>query len=235
MKTIFAFLFIAVCTVGLYYLLFDEHSTLLYVNVCTACITEGILCLSIPMLADERLLTFKRAASQYILVTYSILIFLWTTGYTLFMSESDSIKYLYVGLLVISVVFIFLLIVTEVGGDAMRKKEETLQATIRMKKQTILSLENFWFEVQNELCNHSDWENETLHTLRATLDKIASIPVEKWERNEDIAEEVNRRLSELGNAISAAGANVAEEEKQLAVTNLLNRLRNYVVTLKSTL
>lgn len=235
MKTIFAYLLTAVCSVVLYYLLFDEHSTLFYVNICVVCIAEGILCLSIPILANERLLTFKRTASQSVLVVYSVLAFLWTTGCTLFVPENDSIKFLYIGLLVISVIFIFLLIVTEVGGDAMLKKEKTLQATIRMKKQTVLSIENFWLETKDELCNHSDWENETLRTLRVILDKAASIPVEKWERNEDIAEEMNRKLLKLGDAIRVAVTNVAEEEKQLEVTNLLKRLMNYVVTLKSTL
>ncbi|WP_294557925.1 hypothetical protein [uncultured Bacteroides sp.] len=234
MKTVLSFFLIAVCTVVMYYLLFDEYSTLFYVNICIACVTESIFCLSLPILTNKRLLTFKRAASQYVLTAYAIFAFLWVTIYTLSMSESYSIKSLYIGLLLISIVFIFLLIALEVGGDAMQKQEKVLQTTILAKKQGILSLDEFWLEVKNELCNHSDWEDETLKMMRSILDKVASIPAEKWECNEDIVEKINEKLSKLSDAILAVG-NVEDVEKRQIVTRQLNHLRNYIVTLKSTL
>lgn len=234
MKTVLSFLLIAVCTVAIYYLLFDEYSTLFYVNICVACMAEGIFCLSVPVLTNERLLTFKKAGSQYVLSAYAIFAFLWVTVYTLFMSEDFSAKSLYIGLLLISIVFIFILIALEVGGDAMQKKEKDLQTTILAKKQGILSLEDFWLEAKDEMCNHSDWEDETLRTLRSVLDKIASIPAEKWERNDDIVEKINEKLSKLGDAIQAI-ENVEDVDKCQLVTRQLNQLRNYVITVKTTL
>lgn len=235
MKTFIAYLAAIVCTVILYYLLFEEHDMLFYINAAVACLVEGTLFLAFPILSDESPLTFKKAASQYVLTLYGAIIFLWTSGYSLFVTESNSLNTLYIGLLVISIFFLLVLTVTEIGGEAMQRKEVTLQTTMQEKKLVFLSIENIWFEIKEELCNHSEWEDTTLKTIRSILDKITSIPAEKLERNEEIVEDINAKLAELCELILSKAGNDTEETYSLAITKKVNLLNNYIKNIKTIL
>lgn len=235
MRTFIAYLVAVACTVTLYYLLFEEHDTLFYINAVIACLAEGTLFLAFPILSDESPLTFKKAASQHVLTLYGAIAFLWTSGYSLSVTGSGSLKTLYIGLLLISIFFLLALTVTEIGGEAMQRKEVTLQTTVQKKKLVFLSIENIWFEIKEELCNHSEWEDATLKTIRSILDKITSIPAEKLERNKEIVEDINAKLAELSEIISSKVENDTEEAHRLSITKKVNLLHNYIKNIKTIL
>ena len=235
MKTLTAYLITIACTVTLYYLLFIEHNMLFYINVVIACLAVGTLFLAFPLLSDESPLTFKKAASQYVFTLYGAAAFLWTSGYSLFITENDSLKTLYIGLLLTSIFFLLALTVTEIGGETMQRKEVILQTTVQKKKQVFLSIENIWLEIKEELCNHAEWEDTTLKTIRSILDKIISIPEEKLERNKEIVEDINTKLAELSELISSKIGNGTEEAYRLSITKKVNLLNNHIKNIKNIL
>ncbi len=54
-----------------------------------------------------------------------------------------------------------------------------MDQSVAVKKRTIMSVELFWTEIQDELNHQTDWEEEALRNIRLILDKIALIPAEK--------------------------------------------------------
>ena len=134
MKSIITFIGVAICTALLYHLIYEEHTTLFYVNVVVTWLTEGILLLNIPVFSNTKLLDFKNAASLTILNSASIILLLWTIGYSLFTEEQENLENLYIGMLIISIIFIIALGITEIGGSAMKKQEAQLNTTIQKRK-----------------------------------------------------------------------------------------------------
>ena len=208
------------CTVAVLHLIFDEHTKLFYINVVTTCIAEVILLSNIPLLSNERLLTFKNAASSTILDAYAIILFLWTAIYSIFVEEEGDYKVLYIGMLVITV-------------DVMQKEEERQKQTTVSKKVYLLSLNSYFLDVQKILSSlTSDWKDDVLRTLKVTLDKMSMIPSEKLNRNESVVSEMNQRLEEIKGLASSLHGNDNEGQKSQIVRKI-DQLNNYITTIKS--
>lgn len=235
MKAILTYLGVAGCTVLLYYLIFEEHANLFYWNVVIACAAEAILLGNLPLLSNEKWLTFKNAASYLVLNSFALALFAWTTFYTLAITDGNNFDTLYIGLATIGIVFIALLGVIEVGGGFMQKQEAVMDQRVAVKKRTIMSVELFWTEIQDELNNQTDWEEDTLRNIRLVLDKIASIPAGKIERNSDVISEINGKLESLKEKILTLPSSDIPEKAQQEITKQIQRIANYVVTIKSTL
>ena len=138
------------------------------------------------------------------------------------------------GLAAIGIVCIALLGVAEVGGDFMQKQGIVMEQTVATKKRTLISVELYWTEIRDELNNHTDWEENTLRNIRLVLDKMASIPVGKIERNSDVISEINGKLESLKDKILALSSVETKEKAQEEITKQIQRITNYVVTIKST-
>lgn len=235
MKTVLTYIGVAACSVLLYYLAFEEHADLFYWNVVIACIAEAILLGNLPFLSNDSFLTFKNAASYMVLNSFALVLFVWTTLYSLAIADGNNFDTLYIGLAAIGIVFIALLGVVEVGGGFMRKQEIAMEQTVSTKKRTLVSVELYWTEMRDELNNHTDWEEYTLRNIRLVLDKIASIPANKIERNNDVISEINGKLESLKDKIFALSSVEIKEKAQEEITKQIQRITNYVVTIKSTL
>ena len=221
------------CTVVVLHLIFDEHTKLFYINVVTTCIAEVILLSNIPLLSNERLLTFKNAASSTILDAYAIILFLWTAIYSIFVEEEGDYKVLYIGMLVITVVSILAFGAVEIGGNVMQKEEERQKQTTVSKKVYLLSLNSYFLDVQKILSSlTSDWKDDVLRTLKVTLDKMSMIPSEKLNRNESVVSEMNQRLEEIKGLASSLHGNDNEGQKSQIVRKI-DQLNNYITTIKS--
>lgn len=142
---------VIVCTVIVYRLIFDELSTLFYVNVTVACVAETILLINIPILSNRQLLTFKNAASSIVLDIFAIVLFLWTSIYSLFVEEKSDYRILYIGLLVTIIIFIFLFGSVEMGGSFMQKEEKRQQQVSQEKRMFSNFLTIYYMEVCNIL------------------------------------------------------------------------------------
>lgn len=235
MKSIITFIGVAICTALLYHLIYEEHTTLFYVNVIVTWIAEGILLLNIPVFSSAKLLDFKNAASLTILNFAAITLLLWTIGYSLYTEDQENLDNLYIGILVVAIVAIIAIGMTEVGGSAMKKQEAELKTTIQRKKRISISTNMILADARDCLCNQSEWEDETLSALKNVLDKIASIPAEKAERNEDVMSDINDKLNEIQDLLNQYSKDNSDGALMQSITRKINQLKNYVVTIKSTL
>lgn len=225
-----------VCTIFIYYLLFDEHSKLFYINLATTCLAEVILLANIPMLSNDKWLTFKNAATTTILNVYAISLFLWTSIYSLCIEREEDCKILYIGMLSISTLFIVLLGITELGGSVMKEQEESILQTIQNKKAVLNSLHKYWLETLQMIQDvNFEKKDVLLHDIRIILDKITVIPSAKLEDNPSITSEINLRLDDLKkqiNTITNDNDSSSAVEKTILKVKLLN---NYIISVKSSL
>lgn len=226
---------VIVCTVIVYRLIFDELSTLFYVNVTVACVAETILLINIPILSNRQLLTFKNAASSTVLDIFAIVLFLWTSIYSLFVEEESDYRILYIGLLVTIIIFIFLFGSVEMGGSFMQKEEKRQQQVSQEKRMFSNFLTIYHMEVCNILITvNAGAADEIKRILEMVLDKISTILSEKLERNESVTTSIYEKLNE----IKALVENLRKEDTQetnIQIIHKLESFNNYVTTIKSTL
>lgn len=223
-----------VCTAIIYHLIFNEHNTLFYFNVVTACVTEIILFLNIPILSDKKLLTFKNAASTTLLNIYAIALFLWTTICSLYIENEDNYKILYIGILAVTIVFAFLLGSVELGGNIMQKEEKKINQSIQVRKELNAFLEMYRMEIKDIYENIPyEPEDKNFHLLETILDKISIFPIEKL--NQDTIIDIKGKLDEIKKLLKELCETKQKDIIESQMIRNIKNLNNYINTLKSTL
>ena len=224
------------CTAGIYYLLFDEHSTLFYVNTIVTCLAEVLLLANIPIWSGEKMMTVKNASASVSVNIYAVLVFLWTTIYTLaiYNAEEENYKPLVIGLLGITLLFVILYGATMIGGGVTEKHVEELQTKSASKKLFVFSVQESFTNIKEALHDEdSDWKDETLKALRTIADKIGAMPTEKLSKNTDIASELKERMESIAEMCEGLATAENKAEQQAKITRKTNQLKNYLVTIKT--
>ena len=229
-------LLVVACTAGIYYLLFDEHSTLFYANTIVTCLAEVLLLANIPIWSGEKMMTVKNASASVSVNIYAVAVFLWTTVYTLaiYNSEEENYKPLVIGLLGITLLFVILYGATMIGGGVTEKHVEELQAKSTSKKLFVFSVQESFTNIKEALHDEeSDWKDETLKVLRTIADKIGAMPTEKLSKNTDIASELKERMESIAEMCEGLATAENKTEQQAKITRKVNQLKNYLVTIKT--
>ena len=224
------------CTAGIYYLLFDEHSTLFYVNTIVTCLAEVLLLANIPIWSGEKMMTVKNASASVSVNIYAVSVFLWTTIYTLaiYNAEEENYKPLVIGLLGITLLFVILYGATMIGGSVTEKHVEELQTKSVSKKLFVFSVQESFTNIKEALHDEeSDWKDETLKVLRTIADKIGAMPTEKLSKNTDIASELKERMESIAEMCEGLAAAENKAEQQAKITRKANQLKNYLTTIKT--
>lgn len=230
MKTGITILGTIICTIFVYYLLFNEYETLFYINVISTCAVETILLSGIPLFSETKLLTFKNAATWNIIIVSAGLFFSWTTIYTFIFANGENLKTLYIGQLLIAILFLILFGMVEVGGSTMKKQDETMHKTIQVKKETVYSIQTYWFDIKELLNNQTIWCEETLQQIRIVFDKISAIPANKIEQNKEDWEEIQIKIKELKSLCeSYAEENNSKELMQQKISQNINFIKKQVL------
>lgn len=225
-----------VCTIIAYYLLFEIHSKLFYINMITTCIAEVILLANIPILSNGKWLNFKNVAITTILNTYVITLVLWTSIYSLYIEDEKEYRILYIGMLTISIIFIVLLGSTALGGGFMKTQEQSFHHKTRNKKAFLISPNAYWLEIRQTLqAIKSDWKDNTLHDLRIVLDKVSVISSVKLENNPDVADEINVKLNEIKEKCMEISNDEENHRLQEEATLTIEQFKNYITAIKSSL
>ena len=225
-----------VCTITIYHLLFDEHSKLFYINSVTTCIAELILLANIPILSNDKWLTFKSAATTSILNIYAIFLFLWTSIYSLCIEEESDYKVLYIGMLTVSIIFIVLLGITELGGGFMQKQDQDIKQATQKKKVLLISLSMYWNDIENILETvASDWKNNALQQLKVSVDKISIIPSKKLENNTEIVADINTKLNDIKEVFNKISKDIENPYLQKEVSQKIEQLKNHIIAIKSSI
>lgn len=224
------------CTIGVLHLIFDEHTKLFYINVITTCICEIILLSNIPLFSSRKLLTFKNAATSTVLDIYAILMFLWTIAYSPFIEKEDDFKPLYIGMLILTVIFAIALGIIEVGGNVMQKVEAEQTQSTSEKKHYLMALDRYYLYAETVLAtNHSEWKGDTLRSLKLALDKLSNIPSNKLEQNQDFVSEANRHLDGIKDLLEKLSNADEKEDIQKGISLKIEQLKIYVTTSKNSL
>lgn len=225
---------VIVCTTIIYHLIFDEHNTLFYINVGVSCVAEIILFLNIPILSDEKILTFKNAATTIVLNIYVIALFLWTSFSNLFIEEENDYKVLYIGILIITVIFLLLFGSVELGGNIMQKEEKKLQHLRDEKNEFRNSITLYRLEISSILDNLKiEIPGEAASLLETVFDKIVTFPSEKV--NDKVSIDINEKLEEIKIIFKEIQNGNAQEKLQSEVIQKIKYLHKYINTLKSTM
>lgn len=225
------------CTIIIYTLLFEEKVTLFYINVGITCLAEIILLANTPILSSGKLLTVKNVAISMSLNLFAIIIFLWTAGYSLLINQDDDLKILYIGLLVITTIFLVINVaITIIAGGETEQKAREIQETIENKKKFSISIDNYWIKIKNELSiMDSEWKDKTLKSYKIVLDKISMIPAHKFSKHPDIANELTVKLEEIYDLFQKVVNTPEQDELQSSITLKIKYLDNFLQTIKSTL
>ena len=229
-------LLVVACTAGIYYLLFDEHSTLFYVNIVVTCLAEVLLLANIPIWSGEKMMTVKNASASVSVNIYAVAVFFWTTFYTLaiYNAEEENYKPLVIGLLGITLLFVILYGATMIGGGVTEKHVEELQTKSASKKLFVFSVQESFTNIKEALHDEdSDWKDETLKVLRTIADKIGAMPTEKLSKNTDIASELKERMESIAEMCEGLATAENKAEQQAKITRKTNQLKNYLTTIKT--
>ena len=229
-------LLVVACTAGIYYLLFDEHSTLFHVNTIVTCLAEVLLLANIPIWSGEKMMTVKNAAASVSVNIYAVLVFLWTTVYTLaiYNSEEENYKPLIIGLLGITLLFVILYGATMIGGGVTEKHVEELQTKSASKKLFVFSVQESFMNIKEALHDEeSEWKDETLKALRTIADKIGAMPTDKLSKNTDITSELKDRMDSIAEMCEGLATADNKAERQAKITHKVNQLKNYLTTIKT--
>ena len=225
------------CTAGVYYLLFDgETSRLFYINTIVTCLAEVLLLSNIPIWSGEKMMTVKNASVTVSINVYAILLFSWTTIYTLviYNFESENYKPLYIGVLLLTLLFVIFCGATLIGGETTEKHVKGLETAVSNKKLFVFSAQEALMNIKDALQDDdSDWKDETLRALRTITDKIGAMPTEKLGKHTDIANELKERFQTIEEMCESLATAENKSEIQAKITRKTNQLKNYLVTIKT--
>ena len=232
-------LLVLACTIGLYYMIFDGEATkLFYINIAVACLTEVVLLTNIPIWSGEKIMTIKNVAVASILNIYAMLMFGWTTIYSLaiYNAEETNYRVLLIGLLLITLLFAAFCGMTAIGGGTAEKQAAELADKSTNKKLFVFSIQESLNSIDDILSTeNSEWKDSTMQALRTIVDKIGSMPVEKLSKNADIAAELKERMESIENLCAQFVASEEKEELQTKITRKINQFKTYISTIKTLL
>ncbi|MBR5841808.1 MAG: hypothetical protein IKY64_04240 [Bacteroidaceae bacterium] len=225
------------CTVGIYYLVFDGDTTkLFYINTIVACLAEVLLLANIPIWSGEKMMTVKNAAVSVSINVYAVSLFLWSTIYMLgiYDSENENYKSLYIGLLCATLLFVIFCGATLIGGVATDKHVKGLEIAVVEKKIYVFSVQESLMNIKDALHDdNSEWKDETLRAMRTIADKIGAMPTEKLKKHGGIADELRVKVQEIEGLCESLSAAENRQELQSQITRKIDRLKNYLVTIKT--
>ena len=195
-----------------------------------------LLLSNIPIWSGEKMMTVKNASVTVSINAYAILLFSWTTIYTLviYNSESENYKPLYIGVLLLTLLFVVFCGATLIGGETTEKHVKELETAVSNKKLFVFSAQEALMNIKDALQDDdSDWKDETLRALRTIADKIGAMPTDKLSKHADIANELKERFLAIEEMCESLATAENKQETQTKITRKTNQLKNYLVTIKT--
>lgn len=222
-------------TVGICYLLFDKIDALFYITTIVTCVSEVLLLMNIPIWTGEKMFNVTSVTISRSVNAYAIGIFLWTILYVLALHDLGNGKFtIYiVVMLILTLIFVVVCGTSTVGAGTAEKLSEQVQATVNNRRNVVQYVRISAMDVCNALNDDTEWKENTEKLLKLVIDKVASMPTEKLQANPDVAHRIEDSMSDIVVA-SEQLATVADKEAVKAdITSKLNRLNQYITTVKS--
>ena len=222
------------CTVLLYCMLFEEHSKLFFINVTVACLAELVLLMNVPVLSSGCLLTFKNSAINGVLTLYAGLMFMWTTGVSLFMGPASSFRVLYIGMLVLTLVFVVAGGITGFAGGATQQQGEADAAALRRRNVLASEIVALFGEIKDiaRKIPGGDLEN-CISRLAVSVDMMTTIPVAKLERTPSLLNEAKERMLDVKRLLQALNDGTLDDSS--VVLEKMDDLKRFVNVMKNSI
>lgn len=237
-KILFPFVMILTlaCTVGIYYILFDQQTTtLFYINTVVACVSEVLLLINVPMWSGRRLLTITNASVSILVEWYAVLTFVWSTIFTLaiYNPENEQFKTFYVGVLLLTLLFVVLCGVSAIGAHTAEKTAKEQVAPMEYKQRLMQRVYVLGNDITNLMsqCGDMEWMEECEQLLRLATDKIGAVPHEKLQRNKEVADRFEKSLGEIVEECQQLSGSEIQMQLKADIIAKLNRLIQYVKTI----
>jgi hypothetical protein len=222
------------CTVVLYCILFEEYSKLFFINVTVACLAELVLLMNVPVLSSALRLTFKNSAISGMLTLYAGLMFLWTTGVSLFMGPASSFRVLYIGMLVLTLVFVVAGGITRFAGEAIQQQGEADAAAVRRRNVSASEIVALFGEIKDIARKSPKVELENgISKLAVSVDMMTTIPVAKLERTPSMLNEAKERMLVVKSLLQLLNDGVHDDSS--VVLEKIDELKRFVNVMKNSL
>lgn len=221
MKQSILFLVMAVIVIALevfiYTLLFPEGGSLMGINIVTAGICTLILLINVPLLAGNKPILFGTASSLVIVDIISLLLFVWTSLFSIITDKDQpSFNLLFIVDAILVIIEVVLLFVNHVGASKM-KSQHKISVMSKMEKEDIMNMiKDLAFRYRIEGLTRQLSLIDTVRSL------VKAYPSEKLQRETNLLMTLSTILSE----IDSYGANRNKTE------DIDNKI-NYIINLLS--
>ncbi len=224
------------CTVGIYYLIFDQHNHLFYINVVSTCVAEILLLLNIPMWSGKKLLNITNATASIFTNLYAVAIFVWTLLYSLTIHNvaEESFKTYYIGILIATLLFVVFCGIASIGAHTAEEGAKEQEKLVENRRSLIEFVRVLDIDIQSSLEREdSEWKDHFSQLYQLLSDKLSSFPNEKLHKNPNIAQKVENDLTEIATLCDQLATSDNRAYLQANITNKLNKLIKYVTTVKT--
>lgn len=226
------------CTVGIFYLIFEQHNHLFYISTIATCVAEVLLLMNVPIWSGKKLLTITNATVSIFTNIYAIAICAWTLTFALGIhdAEKENFKIYYIGLLILTLLFIVFCGVSAIGAHTAEEESKEQEALIENRRNVVEFAKILEIDIQTALEKEdSEWKEGFLRLVKMLVEKLSSFPHEKLHNNPSLVQKVEGELTEIATMCEQLASAEDHEAMQGDILSKLNKLSKYVTTIKTML
>ena len=219
-------------TVGVYMLVFPVYNTLFGINLAIAIFAETLVLYCAKVLPSENELTPQRVSQRIVLFVYAVLLFIWTTGFTL-THPIPPYSTLFVGLAVITIGAVLFLGFSALGNQAIDKQESAIVQKAEVKQTVLLPISNWRFDVENNLPDDdSEWYSKVVSDIRNIEDRIKTIPTNKLSLHPEFVDYINKQIQDVTSMVTELTDRQNSNDIKEQISKKIGIMRKYVANSK---
>lgn len=219
-------------TVFFYMYIFPAYDNLFGVNLAVAIIAESIVLYCAKILPSVNELTPQKVSQRILLFIYAVLIFGWTTIFTL-AHPTPPYSALFIGLAIITIGAVLFLGFSALGNLAIDKQESAIVQKIEDNQKVLLPISNWRFDLENNLPNDdSEWYSMVVSDIRNIEDRIKTIPIKKLSIHPEFVNYINKQIQDVTSLAKELSNSPNINEKKEQILKTVELIRKYVANSK---
>lgn len=233
-KIIALFVLLAVITTGIYFLIFSNYEVLFFINLVSALLSEATLLYGLNLITVKEALSVQQASLRTLLFIFAILLFGWTTLFSIVHPEKPY-TVLFIGQLVIILASAIYLGASFFGNKTIDNELSSLHQSTETKRVSLIPIDDWSYEMESGIVSEDDtWKLAVLSDIRNIVDRMKTISASKLFTNQNFVEEVNIRTQGISSLVSKLKVEDSKELRNQISTDL-SLLRKFVTTSKQNL
>lgn len=233
-KVLALFVLVAVITTGIYLLIFSKYEALFFINLVSALLSEAALLYGLNLITTREALSVQQASLRMLLFIFAVLLFGWTTLFSIVHPEQPY-TVLFIGQLLILLASTIYLGASILGNKTIDNEQSYLNNATETKRVSLIPLDDWGYEMESSVVNEDDiWKMEVLSDVRNIVERMKTIPASKLLTNQDFVEEINKKTQNISSLVSRLRVEGSTELRDQISTDL-SLLRKFVTTSKQKL